>query len=215
MKRTVVHLVRHGEVENPARIIYGRLPDYHLSTLGVRMAEEAAKYLAGRDVVALRSSPLERARETSEPIAAEFGLSVVPDSRLIEPANSFEGKRFGFGKGEALRSPAALLRLYNPIRPSWGEPYTAIADRMRAVVTDVRAQARGHEAVCVSHQLAIWTARMSLLGNRLWHDPRSRICALASVTSLVYDGDVLSRIDYHEPAADLAAVTEPEDVPGA
>ena len=39
---TVVHLLRHGEVDNPDGIIYGRLPGYHLSANGRAMAEAAA-----------------------------------------------------------------------------------------------------------------------------------------------------------------------------
>lgn len=215
MKRTVIHLVRHGEVDNPAGIIYGRLTGFGLSALGRAMAGQAARSLAGRDISAIRSSPLQRAQETAGPIATQFGLTVGLDARLIEPANDFEGVKFGLGKGETLRRPASWVKLRNPVRPSWGEPYAEIAGRMRAVIAELRAEVRGHEGVCVSHQLAIWTARMSLLGNRLWHDPRSRQCALASVTSLVYDDDALARIDYHEPAAGLAAAGDADDVPGA
>src|SRR5712692_3217890 len=101
---TIVHLVRHGEVENPRGILYGRLPGYHLSEDGRIMAKAAADFLASRDVTVLRSSPLERALETAEPIAAHFGLQVVVDERLIEAWNHFEGMRFGVGDG-LLRAP--------------------------------------------------------------------------------------------------------------
>jgi broad specificity phosphatase PhoE len=59
---TIVHLLRHGEVENPAGIIYGRLPGYHLSANGRAMARAAADFFAERPVVALFCSPLERPR---------------------------------------------------------------------------------------------------------------------------------------------------------
>ena len=65
--RTIVHLVRHGEVHNPAGLLYGRLPDYHLSELGREMAERVAEYFRDRDIVHLRCSPLERAQETMAP----------------------------------------------------------------------------------------------------------------------------------------------------
>ena len=77
--RTIVHLVRHGEVDNPAGLLYGRLPDYHLSELGKEMAERVAEHLRERDVVHLRSSPLERAQETAAPLAEAFDLPVVID----------------------------------------------------------------------------------------------------------------------------------------
>ncbi len=197
--RAVVHLVRHGEVANPKRVLYGRLPGFHLSQAGRLMAKAAADFLAGRDVTVLRSSPLERAQESAEPIAAEFGLPVVLDTRLIEAANQFEGLRFGVGDG-ALRQPRYWLYLRNPFRPSWGEPYAEVADRMLAAVRDAAAAASGHEAVCVSHQLPIWVTRCSVTGRRLWHDPRRRQCALGSVTSLTLVGGQVTGVAYHEPS---------------
>jgi broad specificity phosphatase PhoE len=198
---TVVHLVRHGEVENPAGVLYGRIPGYHLSPAGQQMAAAAAAFLAGRDVTVVKSSPLERAQETAAPIAAEFGLPVEIDDRLIEPWNHFEGMRFGVGDG-ALRQPRHWLALRNPFLPSWGEPYREVATRMLAAVTDAAAAARGHEAVCVSHQLPIWVARRAVDGNRLWHDPRRRQCALGSVTSLTFTGDKITGVRYATPAGD-------------
>jgi broad specificity phosphatase PhoE len=196
---TVVHLVRHGEVRNPGRVIYGRLPDFHLSEDGRMMAKAAAGFLAGRDVTALFSSPMERARETAEPIAAQFGLEVTIDERLIEPWNHFEGLTFGVGDG-SLRKPEHWPYLWNPFLPSWGEPYREVADRMLAAVTAARDAARGHEAVCVSHQLPIWVTRRRIEGRRLWHNPSRRQCALGSVTSITYSGDQVTGVSYAEPA---------------
>jgi len=195
----IVHLVRHGEVYNPERILYGRLPGYHLSEVGKLMAKAAADYLAGRDVSVLKSSPLQRALETAEPFAAEFGLEVGVDQRLIEPWNHFEGLRFAVGDG-ALRRPEHWLALRNPFRPSWGEPYREVATRMLAAVRDAARESDGHEAVCVSHQLPIWTVRRSVEGRRLWHDPRRRQCALGSVTSLMLAGDEIIGVHYAEPS---------------
>ena len=121
------------------------------------------------------------------------------DDNLIEAANSFEGLRFAVGDG-ALRKPKHWLKLRDPFTPSWGEPYIQIAHRMLAAVNKARAEAAGHEAVCVSHQLPVWTLRRFLQGDRLWHDPRRRQCSLASLTSLVYVGDTLVDIVYSEPA---------------
>ena len=206
---TVVHLLRHGEVYNPGRILYGRLPGFHLSEDGRLMAKAATGFLAGRDVVALRSSPLDRARETAAPLAAQFGLEVDVDERLIEPWNHFEGLRFGVGDG-SLRRPAHWPYLINPFRPSWGEPYKAIAARMLAAMADAARAARGHEVVCVSHQLPIWTVRRAVEGQHLWHDPRRRQCALASVTTFRYTGDTITSVTYCEPAD-----SGPPETPGA
>jgi broad specificity phosphatase PhoE len=202
--RTVVHLLRHGEVHNPSGLLYGRLPDYHLSSLGERMAVVAARALAGRDVVHLAASPLDRAQETAQPLSDRLRLPVDTDPRLVEAENFFEGQRFSVGDG-ALRKVSSWWLLRNPFRPSWGEPYARIADRMVAALHAARTAAAGHEAVCVSHQLPIWTVRRHLSGKRLWHDPRRRQCALASLTSFHFHRDELARIEYSQPAAHLVA----------
>lgn len=202
VERTVVHLLRHGEVFNPDKILYGRLPGYHLSDLGREMAERVAEHLSGRDIVHLVSSPLERARETAAPAASVLGLDVAVDDRLIESRNYFEGMTVAVGDG-ALREPRHWRMLYNPFRPSWGEPYTEIAERMLAAAATARDAARGHEALCVSHQLPVWIARLAAEGRRLWHDPRRRQCSLASLTSFHYDDDELVAVSYAEPAGDL------------
>lgn len=199
---TIVHVLRHGEVHNPAGVLYGRLPGYHLSDLGRAMAERVAEHLTGADVTHLVSSPLERAQETAAPSAAALGLAVATDDRLVEAGNVFEGKTFGVGDG-SLRRPAHWVHLRNPLRPSWGEPYVEIAQRMLAAIEAARDAARGHEALAVSHQLPIWTARSFATGRRLWHDPRKRQCALASLTSFTYRGDELVSVSYAEPARDL------------
>jgi len=202
---TVVHVLRHGEVHNPTKVLYGRLPDFHLSPLGVAMAERIAERMRGEDVTYLVSSPLDRARETAAPSAAVLGLPVAVDDRLIEAGNVFEGLTFGVGDG-SLRRPAHWLNLRNPFRPSWGEPYVEIAERMLAAIAAARDAARGHQALAVSHQLPIWTARSFATGRRLWHDPRKRQCSLASLTSFTYSGDDLVSVSYEEPARDLLPV---------
>lgn len=199
---TVVHVLRHGEVHNPDGILYGRAPGYHLSELGRKMADRVAEHLAGRDITHVVASPLERAQETAAPIAAAHELEIDTDERLIEAANVFAGKTFGVGDG-ALRKPANWKYLTNPFRPSWGEPYVDQVVRMTAALAVARDAARGHEAVCVSHQLPIWIARSHAEGRRLWHDPRRRQCTLASLTSFTYDGDRIVSVGYSEPARDL------------
>ena len=207
---TVVHLLRHGEVFNPEKVLYGRLPGFRLSADGEAMAEKAAGWFADKDVVHLVSSPLERAQQTAAPIAGKLDLPIEVDDRLIEAGNAFEGLRVGVGDG-ALRSPQHWWKLRNPLRPSWGEPYVEIATRMLAAVEAARDAARGAAVVCVSHQLPIWTLRLHLEGRRYAHDPRRRQCGLASVTSLTYDGDRFVGLSYAEPAG----ATPSDAVPGA
>ncbi len=199
MTRTIVHMLRHGEVHNPTGILYGRIPGFGLSDLGRRQALTVAEFLKDRDITHVVSSPLQRAQETSGPIVDSHQLDLATDDRLIESTNVFEGQMVSVGAG-SLRSPKHWKHLTNPFLPSWGEPYLQIAHRMLGAVHRARAAAEGHEAVCVSHQLPIWTLRRFLEAKRLWHDPRHRECSLASLTSLEFDDERLVRITYQEPA---------------
>lgn len=199
--RTIVHLVRHGEVDNPAGLLYGRLPDYHLSELGKEMAERVTEHLRERDIVQLRSSPLERAQETAAPLAEALDLPVVIDARVIEAGNYLEGLRLSFDG--ALRHPRNWLYFRNPFKPSWGEAYTEILARMGPAMRDAANAALGHEAVIVTHQLPIWIARSNAEGRRMVHDPRKRTCTLGSVTSFTYIDAHVTSVSYAEPAGEL------------
>lgn len=196
---TIVHVLRHGEVHNPNGILYGRLPGFSLSVTGRAQAVAVARTLADHDIALVIASPLQRAQETAEPIAAQHDVIVRTDENLIEAGNTFEGLRVSVGDG-ALRKPRHWWKLRDPFTPSWGEPYLQIAHRMLAAVNKARVEVAGREAVLVSHQLPVWTLRRFLQGQRLWHDPRQRQCSLASLTSLVYHGDTLVDIVYSEPA---------------
>ncbi|MFB9313165.1 histidine phosphatase family protein [Nocardioides plantarum] len=202
---TIVHLVRHGEVHNPEGVLYGRRPGFHLSALGTTMAERVAETLRDRDIVHLVSSPLERAQETAAPLARARGLEPVLDPRVIESWSKFEGLGFGSGSN-GLKNPAQWRHLWNPFRPSWGEPYVEIVQRMTAAVAEARERAEGHEAVIVSHQLPVWITRAHVEKRSYLHDPRHRQCTLCSVTSLHFVGDKVTQVAYSEPAGDLIPV---------
>lgn len=201
-RTTVVHLLRHGEVHNPSGILYGRMPGYNLSDLGREMARRVGESLAEHDVVHMVSSPLERAQDTAAPLAQMLGLDVHTDRRVIEAGNHFEGKSFGVGDG-ALRRPSTWWYLRNPWKPSWGEPYQQIVERMLAAMADARDAARGREAVIVTHQLPVWITRSAVEGLPFLHDPRRRQCTLCSLTTFDYVDDEIVSVTYSEPAGDL------------
>jgi broad specificity phosphatase PhoE len=202
--RTTVTMVRHGEVHNPEKVLYGRLPAFQLSERGRRQAEVTAKFLQGRDVAAIISSPLERAVQTANPIAEWYGLPVETDHRLIESSSVFQGRRVEQGP-EILKHPYIWKHIVNPFRPSWGEAYVTVAARAVAAVQDARDAYPGREVVLVTHQLPVWMARRALEGRRLWHRPDRRQCALASVTSMIYEGAELGWIEYVEPNGPASA----------
>lgn len=202
MPADLIHLVRHGEVHNPDGILYGRIPGYHLSELGHRMAEAAAASLAGHPVTGLYASPLQRAQESAQPWSARFALPIVTDERIIEPHNWFEGKRMS----DELKNPRSWLKLANPLRPSWGEPFKDVEARLLAAVGDAWSNADGGEVVLVSHQMPIVMVARSVKGMSLPHDPRKRRCTLSSITTVRREGDHFVEVGYAEPAADLLAV---------
>ncbi len=200
---TTVHVARHGEVQNPEKILYGRQPGWRLSTRGQQMAETLGEWSKSINLGALHVSPLQRAQETAAPIARAHGIEITTDERLIEAANIFEGKSFELGSG-VLKHPSSWRHLYNPWKPSWGEPYEEQINRMLAAVFAARKAANGKDAIVVSHQLPIWTLRSAIEGRSLLHDPRKRICTLASVTSIHFDDEgVISGLSYSEPARHL------------
>ncbi len=206
--QTTVHLLRHGEVHNPEGVLYGRRDGFHLSELGHRMAQRIGETIGERDIVHIRTSPLERAQETAAPLAGVRGLTPTIDPRVIESANDFEGLSFADGAMTIVKRPHLWRHLYNPFKPSWGEPYDEIAGRMVAAVHDARDAARGHEAVVVSHQLPIWTTRLFLEKRSYIHHPKNRQCTLCSLTSLVFDDDRMVQVRYSEPAGDLIPVAD-------
>lgn len=145
MTKTLVHLVRHGEVHNPDKILYGRIPGYHLSARGHSMAARTAKAFEGHDVAYLAASPLQRTQETAQPFAKVTGLDVEVDKTLIESGNRFEGLHVK-GLRSALWNPQRWPLLRNPLQPTWGEPFSEIASRMMDAVERARVEAEGRES---------------------------------------------------------------------
>jgi len=210
---TRIYLVRHGEVYNPDKVLYGRKEGFRLSDRGQEQAKLAAEFLAHprRDIVAVYASPLQRAQETAAPIAVAYGLPISSEERLIEAGSRFEGTDIGARPWQLLH-PKHWSKLRNPFKPSWGEPFAEQAARMLEVVNEARRENEGHDVVIVSHQSPIWCVRRLLEGKRFWGDPRKRECTVCSVTTLTYSGpgDEHPEISYDEPAAALSATLSAE-----
>lgn len=205
MPASRLHLVRHGEVFNPAGVLYEQLDGFHLSDRGHQMAEAAANELAsqGRQIARLLASPLLRTQQSAAPISKAFGVEIETESRVIEPWNKFKGLKVG--PKAVLKRPSIVLSLYNPSKPSWGEPFQKIAERMTEAALDAWNETESGDVVIVSHQLPIWMVYRSSQGLKLAHDPRSRRCSLSSITSFeVVDGK-LKEVSYLEPGLGVAA----------
>ena len=206
MPATLLHLVRHGEVHNPDRVLYGRIPGFHLSELGARMATMAADSLAGHNVTALYASPLERAQESAAPWSKNFGLEIQTEERIIEPTNRFEGQSTAFGP-KMLTQPRNWPFVVNPFLPSWGEPFVTVAARVMAAMHDAWEKADGGEVVMVSHQMPIWMIARTVAGKPLYHDPRKRRCSLSSITTLEHRDGRFVEVNYQDPARELLAAS--------
>jgi len=220
MPLSTVHLLRHGEVYNPDRILYGRIPGFGLSDLGFKMADAAGEFFAqrqadGANVVRLVASPLIRAQQTAAPTSRALDLPIHTEDRVIEAGNKLQGLS---KVADHLRQPKYWPLLVNPLKPSWGEPYAEQVQRMREAMDDHRRAAvaehgEGAEVIIVSHQLPIWVTRRAAEKKPLWHDPRQRECTLASITSFDFEGDELVSVRYTEPCPELLAGAA--NIPGA
>ena len=203
MPATRIHLVRHGEVHNPDGVIYGRLPNFGLSQLGQQMAEASADQIrsSGAKVSRLLVSPLQRTLESAKPIAERYNVPIEVEDEIIEPDNIFEGHSVSLKT--IVRNPRFLLRLHNPFRPSWGEPFIQIQQRMLSAMERAWSETASGEVVMVSHQLPIWMVHRYSQGQRLSHDPRQRRCDLSSITSFEFNNGSLLEVDYRDPAKPL------------
>ncbi|WEV69560.1 histidine phosphatase family protein [Bifidobacterium sp. ESL0775] len=217
-QQTTLNFVRHGKVENPNHLLYERLPGFHLSALGLRMAQASGRYIAAdpsmNQAVALYSSPLDRTRETAQAILAELNpvrasrgedeLSIETDPRLIEAGNEFRGLRVGYGKA-ALWRPRSIKLLHNLWRPSWGESYQHIAARVSDFTQEAVRNHPGQQVIIVSHESPIWSYRHMLEAGHPEHNMLLRHTALASITSITYDSATgkMLKIAYVDPAKDV------------
>jgi broad specificity phosphatase PhoE len=197
----LLHFVRHGEVDNPDRILYGRLEGFGLSERGLQMAERTAGALATRPIAKIYSSPLQRAMESAAPLVDAIGVPMEIDERLNEGLNVFQGTRLTAKR--ILTEPAVWSSLRNPWRPSWGEPYRDLAQRMLAMAEEAWESVDEGEVVLVSHQVAIWILHRTIAGIPLPHMPNQRRCSLSSITTIKKVGTRWKEESYREPAADL------------
>jgi broad specificity phosphatase PhoE len=161
----LVHLVRHAQIENPGGLVYGTLPGFGLSQYGVEQARRVGRYLGPRPVVAIWSSPLERALRTAEEIASRVGVPVRvhPDLTEWDITNRWKGHRWGElpelfpGEYEAYRDHPHEL-------PFADESLAEVADRVARFARQVDGDHPHGDVVLVSHQDPIQAGRLRLLG---------------------------------------------------
>jgi probable phosphoglycerate mutase len=183
---TTFYLIRHGERLGDQTLLNGRLPGYSLTPAGRTAAERLAQHLAREPVQYLMSSPMERARETAEPLARVRGLQVEVSEAINEiDAGTWAGKTF-----PVLDVEDAAWRRYNHFRS--GNPIpggeTAMAVQARFVGEMLRLRTRFPDAgvALVSHSDPIKLAIGFFLGVPVDFYNRIEI-DLASVSVLTLD----------------------------
>lgn len=160
-----VHLVRHGEVHNPDHVVYAALPGFALSGLGRAQAKEAARYLGARPIVAVWSSPLQRALETAEGVASRCGLPISVDPDLVEWA--LLGRWAGVAWDDVPSTHPGELEAYldDPSRlPFADETLRSLAARVSGAIRRIDAAHRDGDVVVVGHQDPVQAARLALTG---------------------------------------------------
>jgi broad specificity phosphatase PhoE len=190
---TMIYLIRHGEVHNPDRILYGRLPGFRLSDTGRRQARLAGRYLNGR-VDALFSSPMLRARQTAQEIQQQVRKSRIRISTLInEVCTAFEGR-----PGEEV--DAREGDVYTDAPACFEQPGD-IVDRTRRFIRRAGRQYPGGRIAAVTHGDVITFMVLWAKGMEPSAKNKTRLLkagfpasypAHASITALTYANDDLN-----------------------
>ncbi len=163
-----IHLVRHGEAHNPDEVVYDSLPGYPLSDLGAVQARSASRFLGSQPIVAVWSSPLQRALETAASIAKRCGLAVMVDDALIEW--SLLSRWAGTPWVDLATSHPGELEAYLEHPNHLGFSDESLEDLARRMVDAVHRIDARHEAgdvVVVGHQDPIQAVRLALTGRDL------------------------------------------------
>ena len=150
-KPTLVLLVRHGQTKTTGRVLPGRAPGLHLADAGCREAADAAERIGRlKHVAAVYSSPMERARETAEPIALACGLEVRVEPGLNE---CDYGRWTGARLARLRRAPewTVIQRHPSGFRFPGGESFTEMQTRIGTAIETIRGEHPGQTVVAVSH----------------------------------------------------------------
>ena len=183
-KPTTIAFVRHGQTPTTGKVLPGRARGLHLADEGRAQAEAAAERIAAyKKVAAVYASPLERARETAAPIAAELGLRVTVERGLLECD-------FGAWTGRELKELYKLPEWQQVQRnPSMfrfpeGESFLEMQARTSDAVRRIVAAHPGEVVVCVSHADPIKLVVADAMGSHLDHFQRFGVspCSITVIT---------------------------------
>lgn len=185
---TTLHFVRHGEVHNPSRLYYGRLPGFRLGENGLAQAKASAKELSqhAESIVAVFSSPMERATETAAELLKQLDGQQLQISELLNEVYSpFDGQ-----------SVAAMVErnwdLYSDTQYPFEQPADVLG-RAKKFVAKVRKEYAGGEVVAVTHGDIVAFVMMWALGKPITPEQKRALyndyIGYASITSLTFFTD--------------------------
>jgi broad specificity phosphatase PhoE len=196
-----IWLARHCDVENPGHVIYGHLPDFPLSTLGVEQAHSLGRRLAGRPIRRLVTSPLERARQTAEIIAGHLeSPEIVVSDDLVEAefGRHLQGVPV---KQIPWRRPLWWVHMALPGLLPGDETVAHMAARLERPLHRLLDDLPDAEGLAISHGdpiQAFWLRHRRL---PRWALHRLQ-CAKGGLLALDYNGHVLERVRYRPPQVD-------------
>lgn len=193
---TVLHFLRHGEVHNPDRILYARLPRFRLSDRGREQAAAAGRYLADRPLATIYSSPLLRARQTAAAIATYHAAVHVGYTGLITETHTPY-------QGQPITGMEETGWNYFEGLPPGYETAEDVFERVQRFIQRVRQQHPGGEVVAISHGhvllwMHLWVRGLPFnMETQFTIDPFPET---ASITTLTFhDGAALPDLTYHRP----------------
>ena len=158
-----LHLVRHGEVDNPERLVYADMPGFGLSDRGRAEAAAAAEYLATIQIAALYTSPLQRAQETAAAIAEACRVAVETIEDLTEWLMARRWKGVSWDDLSEVFPGELEAYLEHPTDLPFAEESThTLGQRVAGVARAVVAAHPDEHVVIVSHQDPIQAGRLTL-----------------------------------------------------
>jgi broad specificity phosphatase PhoE len=197
--RTTLLLVRHTDVHNPADVLYGRLPRYRLSDLGLKQAEVTAVALAEEPITVFYTSPRIRARQTARLLAMPHPVARVRVTKLLdEVRTTWQGR------------PNSELEVHNfnfyaRLDPT-DETLEDVWQRVERLVRLIRKRHAGEMVVGVSHGDPIVIARAVYSGMPLALESLRRpnlYPGKGSITRLTFPSSLRDTypisIEYYDP----------------
>jgi len=201
---TTLYLMRHGHVHNPTNILYGRLPGFRLSELGIQQAQAAGEWLAGKPIKAIYSSPMERARQTASIVAQRHdALTPRIDGRIIEVLTPYEGRPNS-------ELAAAGWDLYSGNEPPYESPGMVLS-RVQDFMAHIASAHMDETVVAVAHGDILvfpWLCAQGVEPDALMKDRLTEYAlpvdypATASIMTFELDGpprEALPRVRYDCP----------------